>query len=66
MTWSEIVRSARGELTQIEAAKVLSGPTKAEACSVGNIRNWEQGLREPPKWMQWQIVGTLLRARVKK
>lgn len=61
MNWADTFREARGGLSQPEAAAALSGPTKADEFPVATLRDWEQGRREPPRWMQWMIVGVLMR-----
>lgn len=65
MTWAQVFRSARGSLSQTEAAAALSGPTRADECPVATLRDWEQGRREPPQWMQWIIVGVLMRKKLR-
>jgi hypothetical protein len=64
-TWAAIFRDARGGMTQEEAAKTLSGRGPKERCPVSTLRDWEQGRREPPTWMQWLIIGQLWRAAAK-
>lgn len=56
MTWAKAFRAARGPLTQEGAAQLLSGPTASERCPPATIRDWEQGRRNPPKWMQRLIL----------
>ncbi len=55
MTWADTFRNARGSLSQTEAAVALCG------CPVATIRDWEQGRREPPQWVQMLVVGQLMR-----
>lgn len=64
MTWAKTFRAARGSLTQEGAAKALSGPTAADACPVATLREWEQGRREPPRWVQSLVIGQILRAQM--
>ena len=64
-SWASIFRDARGKLTQEEAAKVLSGRGPTARCPIATIRDWEQGRRTPPEWVQWLIVGQLMRASLR-
>lgn len=50
MNWPEAFRKARGSMSQPEAAAALLN------CPVATIRDWEQGRREPPKWVQSLIL----------
>lgn len=57
--WAKTFREMRGEITRREASAILF------SCSVGTIRDWEQGLRTPPVWVQYLITGQMLRSQVK-
>lgn len=58
-SWAKSFREMRGELTRKEASEILFG------CPVGTIRDWEQGLRTPPVWVQYLVGGQMLRAQAK-
>jgi DNA-binding transcriptional regulator YiaG len=60
MTWASKFRSARGSLYLREAAAVLCG------CPVATIRDWEQGRREPPEWVQLLVLEILRRQSAKR
>lgn len=59
MTWAETFTEARGDRSRAEASKILCG------CPIGTIRDWEQGKRTPPEWVQSLVVGQLLRDSMK-
>lgn len=59
MTWAKTFTEARGQLSRAEASAALCG------CPVNTIRDWEQGLRTPPEWVQSLVVGQLLRDSMK-
>lgn len=48
-------------LTQQQLAEALSGRDAASRCSVASVRDWEQGRSEPPGWVQYLILGVLMR-----
>lgn len=60
MTWAESFRQARSGLSQTEAAASLCG------CPVATIRDWEQGRREPPEWVQYLVVAQLMRRDLRR
>lgn len=65
MTWSETIKAERAQyrLSQSQLAKLLSGPSgQSDACSVRTVQDWELGRNKPPGWVQWQILGTIMRA----
>lgn len=57
MSWAEKFVEARGDLTQVEAAARLCG------CPVRTVRDWEQGRRVPPEWVQLLVLARLRKAR---
>lgn len=59
-TWATTFHEARGILTQEQAAQAL------HECPVATIRDWEQGRRTPPVWVQYLVVGQLMRKSLKK
>ena len=64
MNWKKTIRAARGKMTQEEAAAALGGREMRDACPVATLRDWEQGRRTPPRWVQCLIIAHLLRVRI--
>lgn len=54
------LREAQG-MTQQQLADALSGPDASSRCNVASVRDWEQGRSEPPGWVQYLILGAVLR-----
>ena len=50
--WSVRVRTARGALSQPEAAGRIG-------CPVSTLRDWEQGRRVPPEWVARLVLERL-------
>lgn len=63
MNWADQFRTARGSLSQAEAAAAISA-----LLSVRTVQDWELGRRQPPDWVQALVLGVLRRAagRVKR
>jgi DNA-binding transcriptional regulator YiaG len=59
MTTAEKFRAQRGPLTQEQAAAAIG-------CPVATYRDWEQGRREPPKWIRRLALGKLANATGEK
>lgn len=54
MIWAEQFRTARGSLSQAEAAAAISA-----LLSVRTVQDWELGRRQPPDWVQPLVLGVL-------
>lgn len=67
MTWSETIKAERAQagLSQSQLARLLSGPSPSDACSVRTVQDWELGRNKPPGWVQAMILGRIMRATVK-
>ena len=56
MDWSKLFSTARGQLSQSEAAAKI-----APTLSVRTVQDWESGRRTPPAWVQWLVLARLKR-----
>lgn len=61
MNWADMFRTARGSLSQAEAAAAISA-----LLSVRTVQDWELGRRQPPDWVQPLVLAVLRRAAGRK
>ena len=54
MTWRNTVKTARGSLSQADAARAIWS-----SLPVSTLQDWELGRREPPDWVQGLVLQRL-------